>query len=477
MDLLLDEIRPAQVIGDPSKVQISSVELDSRQVLPGSLFCCLPGELTDGHEYAGDALERGAVGLLAERALELAVPQAIVSPGEGRAAMARVAAAFYGHPAERLLTVGVTGTNGKTTVTHLVSDILASSGRLVEVLGTLEGVRTTPEAPALQRRMAEACQTGKEAFVMEVSSHGLVQHRVDGFAFDVATFTNLGHDHLDYHGTMERYFEAKASLFTPEHARLGVVDVTGEWGQRLASCAPVPLVSFSILDASDVELTRHGTCFTWRSHRVRTRLVGMFNVSNTLAAMVSCAELGIPLDEVVAGMEMARGVPGRFELVGSDEDFSVVVDYAHTPDGIGVALAAARQVAGDHRVLLVFGCGGDRDHAKRPLMGAAAVAGADRVVLTTDNPRSEDPSAIAAEVLAGVEDRASLTLELDRARAIELAIAEALPGDVVLVAGKGHETTMEVAGRVLPFDDREVVRGILDSRHPSAGRPGRGRQA
>lgn len=435
--------------------------LDSRRVEPGALFCCVPGRHFDGHGFAAAAVAAGAVGVLAERVVPVDVPQAVVPPGTVRPVMARLACALYGRPADSMLSVGVTGTNGKTTVTHLLAAVFEAHGLPCEVIGTLDGPRTTPEAPDLQRRLARALARGRRALSMEVSSHALTERRVDGIRFAAAVFTNLSPEHLDHHGTMEAYFSAKASLFTAERAEVGVVNADDEWGRRLLDTGDIPMVPFSVGDATDVAYEPHGTTFTWRGHRVAMPLAGAFQLPNALAAATAAGVLGVPDDVVAVGLGRATPVPGRFEVVGSEAPFTVVVDYAHTPEGLRSALASARLLAGDGKVLCVFGCGGDRDRAKRPEMGALAATGADVVVVTSDNPRSEDPRSIVDEVLSGIEalgrregPRASVHVELDRRRAIALAVQLARSGDVVLVAGKGHERTIEVAGRFLPFDDR-----------------------
>jgi len=459
MDRLLEEVGVVEVLGDPAAVEITSVEFDSRSARPGSLFCCLAGGATDGHDHAPEAVARGAPALLVERPLALHATQVVVAPGTARAAMARVARTLYGDPATALTTVGVTGTNGKTTVTHLLGAVFEAHGWPAAVIGTLDGARTTPEAPVLQRLLAEARDGGRRAVAMEVSSHALTQRRVDGIRFDAAVFTNLSHDHLDYHRTMEAYFEAKAALFGADRCALAVVNADDDWGRRLLERVTVPAVGFSMAEVDDVEDGAPGLSFTWRGRRVAMALAGSLHVANALAAATAAAALGVPEDDVVAGLRRAAPIRGRFEVVGTDAPFTVVVDYAHTPDGLELALAAARRLAGGHRVLCVFGCGGDRDHDKRPAMGAVAAAGADVVVLTSDNSRGEEPRAIAAEVLAGVprDGGAAFEVELDRGLAIERAVAVAGPGDVVLVAGKGHEQVIEVGDRRIPFDDRAVA--------------------
>ena len=479
MDRMLQELDAFETHGLLGDTEIASIEFDSRQVGPGALFCCLPGEAGDGHDFAADAVDRGAVALLVERPLALGVPQAVVLPGTARASMARLAGALYDHPARSLVTVGVTGTNGKTTVTHLLASVFEAAGWPAGIIGTLDGARTTPESPVLQRLLAELRDRGGKAVAMEVSSHALTQARVDGICFDAAVFTNLSHDHLDYHGTMEAYFDAKASLFVPDRTSLAVVNEDDPWGRRLLERIAIPSVRYRVADAADIEVAPGRTAFTWRGRRVDMALTGSFQVANALAAATTAGALGVPDETVVAGLRAARPVPGRFEVVASSSPATVVVDYAHTPDALGAALDSARRLAGEARVICVFGCGGDRDHAKRPVMGSVASEGADVVVVTSDNPRSEDPVAIVEEVLAGIGDRSAVIVEPDRAAAIGRALESAAPGDVVVVAGKGHERHIEAGGQRVPFDDRAVVAEVaarLGREDPHDGPESRGEQ-
>ncbi len=467
---MLEEVEVVELRGDPSDTEISSIEFDSRQVGPGALFCCLPGRIGDGHDYAPEAVARGAAALLVERPLPLDVPQVVVTPGTARASMARIAGAMFGHPARALTTVGVTGTNGKTTVTHLLASVLEAAGRPTTVIGTLDGARTTPESAVLQRILAEARAQGRRAVAMEVSSHALTQARVDGIRFDAAVFTNLSHDHLDYHGDMESYFAAKASLFEPARAAVGIVNGDDPWGRRLLAGAGVPRVAYTTADASDVEVRPGSTFFTWRGRRVELALTGSFQVANALAAATTAEVLEIDVDAIVAGLAAVAAVPGRFEVVAAAGPATVVVDYAHSPDALRAVLRSARELAVGRRVVCVFGCGGDRDRAKRPLMGAVAAEEADVVVVTSDNPRGEDPRAIVEEILAGMADRSSVLVEPDRAAAIALALGGADAGDVVVVAGKGHEQQIEVGGRRIPFDDRLVAAHVASEVAANRGR-------
>jgi UDP-N-acetylmuramoyl-L-alanyl-D-glutamate--2,6-diaminopimelate ligase len=450
---------------DPADVEVGSIELDSRRAGPGSLFCCIRGERTDGHDHAPEAVSRGAVALLVERPLDLAVPQLVVA--DSRVAMAPLAVTFHRAPSRSMSMVGVTGTNGKTTTTFLLRSIFVEAGRRAEVLGTLSGARTTPEAPELQATLASLRDGGVEAVAMEVSSHALAQHRVDGTWFEVVVFTNLSPEHLDYHDTMDAYFDAKARLFTPAFAAQAVIDVDSPWGTRLLGESSIPTTSFSIDAAEDLVVGPTGSTFRWRGESVALGLGGQFNVANALAAAEAAHALGIPPPVVAAGLSQPLSVPGRFEIVDAGQPFTVIVDYAHTPDGLEQLLAAARAGSGQGEVTVVFGCGGDRDAAKRPTMGEVAATGADRVVLTSDNSRGEPTGAIIDAVKLGYDratshPRHALVIESDRRAAIAAALGAARPGDVVVIAGKGHETTQTIGDVVTPFDDREVARRELE---------------
>ncbi len=448
---------------------------DSREVDPGWAFACVVGEQMDGHDFAEQAVERGAIALLVERRLPLDVAQIVVT--DVREAMGFAAAAAHGHPATRLQVVGITGTNGKTTTTHLLASILSGAGLAVEQLGTLTGVRTTPEATDLQRQLEVWVDEGADAVVMEVSSHALALHRTAGSRFDVGVFTNLGRDHLDLHGSMESYFRAKASLFTGALSERGVVNVDDPYGQLIADTADIPIVPFGDDDVTDIELGVGRLSFRWRGRDVTVPIGGTFNIANAVAALTAAVELGVDVDIAVDALAAAEPVPGRFEIVSDPDrdDISVVVDYAHTPDGLVALLTAARSSAGDGRIVAVFGCGGDRDPEKRPLMGAAAAEHADVVVITSDNPRSENPQAIIDAAAAGVEAgyRGNVLIEVDRREAIAAAIRAARPGDVVVIAGKGHETTQTIGDVARPFDDRTVAREILalPDEHDGTGEP------
>jgi UDP-N-acetylmuramoyl-L-alanyl-D-glutamate--2,6-diaminopimelate ligase len=466
LDEVLAGVRggPAYRISGDGSVSITDVTIDSREVVPGALFCCLPGTHHDGHEFAAASVAAGAAAILVERELPLAVPQVVTSAA--RALTGWVAASFHGHPCDALQMVGVTGTNGKTTTSQLIGDVLRHAGRRVEVLGTLSGKHTTPEAPALQRQLAAWRDSGVDVVVMEVSSHALVMDRVAGAHFDVAVFTNLGRDHLDLHGTVERYFAAKARLFEPVLSDVGIVNIDDVHGRLLFDSASIETRPFSLDDVHDLRVAANWHEFTWRGADIAVGIGGRYNASNSLAAAEACLALGLSPEVIAAGLRNARPVAGRFEPVDAGQPFAVIVDYAHTPDGLAVALAAARDAADGKRVLVVFGCGGDRDRDKRPEMGAAAAAGADEIVVTSDNPRSEDPALIIDAIIRGVpaDYRGRVVIEVDRSLAIAAAIDHARSGDVVLIAGKGHETTQTIGTAVLPFDDRVVARTLLEAR-------------
>lgn len=456
-------------------VVVDSVVHDSRRVVPGSLYACLRGEHFDGHAFAGDAERAGATVLLTDHHLDgVGAVQIVVD--DTRRRLGPIAAEIAGHPSRALTTVGITGTNGKTTTAALMAAILEEAGQPCGVVGTLHGVRTTPEAPELQSLLREFVSAGKSAAALEVSSHALAMHRVDGTEFDAVVFTNLGHDHLDLHGSQEEYFRAKARLFSPEFSPLGVINADDTYGRLIADTmandgAGFRIVTFSMDDASEVEVTAGTHRYVWRGRRVEVPLGGDFNVANSLAALTTAVELGIDIDVAVSGVSALDTVPGRFEVVDTDESrrrgVTVLVDYAHTPDGLERLLDAARRVAGTSgSLIVVFGCGGNRDRPKRPVMGAVASRAADRVVITSDNPRDESPEAIIEEIAEGIDRSSSARVVtiVDRREAIGEAIASAQRGDVVVIAGKGHESTQEFADRTVDFDDRAVARECLEAR-------------
>lgn len=451
-----------EVRGD-AQVAVSGVVYDSRRVEAGSLFCCLRGLHSDGHEFAAGAVAAGATALLVDHELDLPVAQVVVP--DTRAVMGPLSSAFFGHPSRSLTMVGVTGTNGKTTTTSLIAAVLEAAGTPTGIIGTLTGKHTTPEGPDLQAQLAGFLAAGKRAVVMEVSSHALALHRVDGTRFAVAVFTNLGRDHLDLHGTIEEYFAAKALLFDPSLSAQGIANIDDEYGRSLVESAPIAMTGFGRAELVDLEVTPTSHEYTWRGQRVRVGIGGAFNAMNSLAAATAAAALGVPLDVVAAGLSDAASVPGRFEPVRAGQPFDVIVDYAHTPDGLREALSAARAAVDGGRVIAVFGCGGDRDREKRPEMGSVAAALADQVVVTSDNPRSENPLEIINAIIQGVpaDYRHRVVSEPDRRAAFAVAFRVAQPGDVVVIAGKGHETTQTIGSDVIPFDDRAVARAILEA--------------
>jgi UDP-N-acetylmuramoyl-L-alanyl-D-glutamate--2,6-diaminopimelate ligase len=448
-----------------SAIEIERVEIDSRRCGPGTLFFAMPGHETHGARFARDAASRGCAAIVAGDALEAPAPVVRVPSTQLQALLAHVSAAVVGHPEIGLELVGVTGTNGKTSVATLAGDLARALGWNGGTIGTLTSERTTPAAPDLYRALADlkAGFTGgrpRSLVALEVSSHALDQHRVDGLDFAVVGFTNLGHDHLDYHGTLEQYFLAKAQLFSPERARRAVVWVDDPYGLRLAAMTLLPVTPVRRSDALDVASSLSGTSFSWRGLPVTTRLVGDYNVDNALMAMTMLSTLGVHDAHVVAAMGAVDPVPGRFEVVSQGE-VVVVVDYAHTPEGLRRLLAAVRDLAPESRVLTVFGCGGDRDRAKRPEMGRAASEGSDVTIVTSDNPRSEPPETIIDAVMAGVATGATVERLADRREAIGEALRLAAPGDVVVIAGKGHEVTQTIGDDVIAFDDRAVARELM----------------
>jgi UDP-N-acetylmuramoyl-L-alanyl-D-glutamate--2,6-diaminopimelate ligase len=473
LDALIRALSPSDVIGR-RPVEIRDLAYDTRRVVDGTLFFCVRGERRDGHELAAEAIDAGAVALVVERTLEVEVPQLVVE--SVRATMAVAADVFFGAPTERLTVAGVTGTNGKTTTTFLLRSILEAAGLGTGVVGTVEWVvggatraapHTTPEAIDLQRLLREMVEAGDEAVALEASSHGSHYRRLDRMRFDALVFTNLTPEHLDLHGDMETYFQAKRSLFTGIRPPPAAVNIGDPYGRRLAdelaAAHRAPLVTFGLRPEADVradaiDVGPHGSSFTAAGLALETQLVGIFNVENVLGAVAAALLLDVDGEAIVEGVRGVEGVPGRFESIDEGQEFAVVVDYSHKPDALEAVLRASRSL-GSGRLTVVFGAGGDRDRSKRPEMGRIARELADRVIVTNDNPRSEDPLAIVEEILQGAGT--DVEVDLDRATAIETAIGDAGPGDVVVIAGKGDELGQEVAGVVHPFDDREVSRAAL----------------
>jgi UDP-N-acetylmuramoyl-L-alanyl-D-glutamate--2,6-diaminopimelate ligase len=453
LERMIAALAPVDVVGR-APVAISDLAYDARAVVPGTLFFCVPGARFDGHDFATDAVERGAHALVVERPLELAVPQLVVA--DARKAMAVAADEFFGRPTEQLEIAGVTGTNGKTTTVYLLHSILDAAGRRPGLVGNVEirvgdeqrvAVRTTPEAIDLQRTFREMLDAGNRSCVLEATSHGSELHRLHRVHFDALVFTNLTQDHLDFHGTMDRYFAAKRRLFTPDVR--AVVNVDDAYGRRLArELANATTFGF----AEDAEVRPDALA------GVELKLRGRFNVLNALGAIAAARTLEIEQRAIADGIAAVQAVPGRMEEIDEGQPFVVLVDYAHTPDALENVLRTAREFA-DGRVICVFGAGGDRDREKRPHMGEVGSRLADLVIVTSDNPRSEQPDAIVSEIAAGASG--DVTILVDRRAAIEAAVGWARAGDVVVIAGKGHEQGQEARGAKTPFDDREVARQAL----------------
>ncbi|MFD4789138.1 UDP-N-acetylmuramoyl-L-alanyl-D-glutamate--2,6-diaminopimelate ligase [Streptomyces sp. NPDC058459] len=470
---------------------VTGITHDSRAVRPGDLYAALPGARLHGADFATEAVGLGAVAVLTDpagrdRAAATGLPVLVVE--DPRAEMGELAATLYGRPGRDMLQIGITGTSGKTTTAYLVEGGLKAAGRATGLVGTVEtrigetrikSERTTPEATDLQALFAVMRERGTDAVAMEVSSHALVLGRVDGCVFDIAVFNNLSPEHMEFHSGMEDYFQAKASLFTPERSRLGVVNADDEYGRRLAGEAGVPVITFSAEGhpdadwrAEDVQIGPMDSTFTARGPKgervhARSPLPGPFNVANTLAALAALAAAGIDPQTAADGIAAVPGVPGRLERVDAGQPYLAVVDYAHKTDAVESVLKALRKVT-KGRLHLVLGCGGDRDRTKRRPMGAAAARYADTAVLTSDNPRSEDPLAILATMLEGAasvpaHERGEVLLFEERGAAIAAAVGRAAAGDTVLVAGKGHEQGQDIAGVIRPFDDRQVLREAIQN--------------
>ena len=484
--------------GDPD-TEITGLSLSSQRILGGDLYAALPGSRVHGIEYVEQAVAAGAVAILTDQqGVDRVRPNAPVLAGvpvllaeDPRRLLGRLAARIYGDPASSMRMIGVTGTQGKTTTTRLIAGGLETAGVRTGVIGTV-GTRvagrdvktalTTPEAPDLHALFGVMREAGVETCAIEVSSHALVMGRVDGVVYDVAVFLNLGRDHLDFHRDLEDYYRAKASLFTPERARLGIVCIDDEHGQRLVREATIPILTFSIRDArlgsrlgrkadwraTNIHLEADGSTFTavgpTGRYDVRVPLAGDFNVSNALAAVAAVAEAGLDVGAFAAALGVSGGVPGRLERIDEGQDFTVVVDYAHKPDAVEAAIRTLRPLT-DGRVITVLGAGGDRDPGKRPIMGEIAARLSDVLVVTDDNPRTEDPGAIRAAMLEGAGGGRAEVREIgDRREAIATAVAAATTGDIVLIAGKGHESGQTVGELTHPFDDREVAREVLRAR-------------
>ena len=447
-------------------VVVGGMSQDSRHVQPGDLYCCVRGEKFDGHQFVNQAIAAGAVALLVDNPLDnVPFGIAVVQVSDVRSVLGVIASEGFGHPSKTLTMVGITGTNGKTSTAAILGSILQADGRDVRVLGTLTGERTTPEAIALQSILCESVSNGVTHVVMEVSSHALHQGRVNGIQFAVSVFTNFARDHLDFHGTEENYFAAKALLFTPSLCKVGVINIDDPRGQLIVDVGNVQTIPFSREDATEVDLGVDYTRFIWRHTQLVVPMGGKFTLMNALAAATAADVLEVPLTSIAQGCSSLIPVSGRFESVKNDLGIGVIVDYAHTPDGLAEVLSTARELTtGD--VITVFGCGGNRDHGKRPLMGEIAARMATRVYVTSDNPRNEDPQMIVDEILSGISEpkRSAVHVEIDRAIAITSAISVARRGDIVVIAGKGHETTQEINGVLSPFSDVRIAAQALEER-------------
>jgi UDP-N-acetylmuramoyl-L-alanyl-D-glutamate--2,6-diaminopimelate ligase len=445
----------ATEVGDVADLAITDVHHDSRQVNSGSLFCCISGLTSDGHQFANDAIARGANALLATQDAQYSVP--VLRVLDDRQAMAYAAHVVHGRPSTEVPVFGITGTNGKTTTAAMLSAILSGAGTSPQVFGTLNSERTTPESTDLQREMRRAIDDGAQSVVMEVTSHALKLQRVAGVQFAAGIFTNLGHDHLDFHGTMENYFAAKAELFRTATTSRAIVNIDDVWGLKLADLikgqyAASSLVRVSVDDVQNLESSLAQSSFTWRGRKIVLPLGGLFNVSNALLAATAAEMHGVSIDVIVDALEGLAVVPGRVQKVANDSGVHAFVDFAHTPDSLRALLTSARTSIGAGRVIVVFGCGGDRDREKRPEMGKIASELADVAIVTSDNSRSEDPIAIIADICAGMGKTSPVEI-VNRREAIAHAVNIAQSGDVVVVAGKGHETVQLVGNASLPFSD------------------------
>lgn len=483
---MLPGLNPIELTGDP-EVEITSIHYDSRRVKPGGLFVAVPGLKSDGHKFISGAVKAGASAVVVEVPVEVLPGVTVVRVKDSRAALSSLSASFYHQPSTRLRVIGVTGTNGKTTTTHLIEAILKKAGRSVGLLGTIGGrvgertfpiAHTTPESLELQEILSQMSEAGADLAVMEVSSHALALKRVADCEFDVAVFTNLTQDHLDFHVNMEDYLQAKKLLFArlgqsaaKKDAKYAVINRDDPAVDMFIEAASVPVITYGLnenarVTARQVSIVPRGASFTAvlpdREVAVNLKLTGRFNIYNALAALTVGWMEGVEMDTVKSALEEVTGVPGRFELVDEGQDFAVVVDYAHTPDGLENVLSTAREVTGE-RLITVFGCGGDRDRGKRPLMGEVASRWSDYVIVTSDNPRTENPGSIIDDILPGLKELPAERHEVveDRRAAIARALGMARTGDTVVIAGKGHETYQIIGTETFPFDDREVAREVL----------------
>lgn len=475
---LLEGIETVEIAGDIS-CEITSIVYDSRRALPGALFVALHGEKADGAAYIDDAIQRGAAAVISQTPCASGGTFPCIQVTDARLALAKVAGAFYGHPSARFCTVGITGTNGKTTVSFMLREIFKAAGRRPGLLGTVRyeigdrvipAARTTPESADLQAMFAQMDRAGCDSAIMEVSSHALMQHRVEGILYDAAVFTNLTQDHLDYHGTLEEYFLAKSRLFN-QVRRFAVINGDDPWGKRLLSEKKflAGRISYGFQEGSsvrgfdpvtDTKGSRMRVHSPWGDADIKLQLIGRFNLYNALAAFAAAAALGIPVETIIKALADMQCVPGRLEAVENSKGKRVFVDYAHTDDALRNVLETLREIT-PGKLIVVFGCGGNRDKGKRPLMGKVAARLADYAIITNDNPRNEVPEKIAAEIAGGFDSDRKYEIVLDRKAAIARGIALTGRKDVLLVAGKGHEAYQEFNGAIFPFDDREAVREAL----------------
>jgi UDP-N-acetylmuramoyl-L-alanyl-D-glutamate--2,6-diaminopimelate ligase len=465
--------------------QISSIEMDSREVKSGSLFICVKGYTVDGHEFVDQAIEKGAVAIISESPLHVRVP--VVTVTDSKRVMAVLADAFYQHPTQKLQLIGITGTNGKTSTTHMIEKIMRAAGRNTGLIGTIhtkigdqtfDTKNTTPESLTLQKTFSKMLQHQVDTAIMEVSSHALDLGRVHGCDFDIAVFTNLTQDHLDYHGSMTEYRRAKGLLFAqlgnsfnPEKPKYAVLNADDEAAEEYKRSTSAHVITYGVnqpshIRATDIKMENNGTRFTLsiegKSYQVQIKLVGLFSVYNVLAAIATSIAANVPISTIIDTLKEIEGVQGRFELVHAGQDFAVVVDYAHTPDSLGNAIQTLKEfVKGS--LFVIVGCGGDRDKSKRPIMAGIAATHADVAIFTSDNPRSEDPDQILKDMEAGAQQGDFKTI-IDREEAIRYAIERAKKDDIILIAGKGHETYQIIGQEVVDFDDREVAKKVIKER-------------
>jgi UDP-N-acetylmuramoyl-L-alanyl-D-glutamate--2,6-diaminopimelate ligase len=452
-----------------TEVTLTGITQDSREVRPGDLYCCVRGAFFDGHDFIEDAIRAGAVAIL----LDDEVPNehediCFIRVENVRQVLGLVASALFAHPSRSLKMVGITGTNGKTSTVAIVASIMQAHGSRVEVLGTLSGARTTPEAIELQAILRSWVNEGIDTVVMEVSSHGLDQGRVTGIMFDVVVLTNITRDHLDYHGTEENYFAAKAKLFAPEQSLVGVVNTDDTRGRLLFDVGAIPMVPYAVADAENIDLAIDHVSFTWSGTFITVPMGGRSTLFNALAALTATSQLGVSAQDMQSGCAALSPVPGRYQTLTSEDGVHVVVDYAHTPDGLREVLDSVRPLTSG-QVIVVFGCGGERDAGKRPLMGKIASELADVVYVTSDNPRAESPDEIISQIMSGIQlSSAEVKTQVQREIAIASAISVAQRGDIVVIAGKGHESTQEVAGVHFPFSDVEIATAACEQRKGGA---------